>query len=399
MLFEHLQKSKKNFKQLLLEKKFDSVEIPIVNDYFSTIKNECGYLISFNATLNKIVSFLFLGIKKSQSATLTEYIEHLLSIFNESTTAVGRGEKFTVSFAFKDNKVSVFILNVLHIVVDDKNNVKFSISGLDFSLDRTMKIEKLIVLLNDKITHYFKQTHNIEYTKENIDLIQTIINTLYNLKAPHYREFLNKDYSQTNIAQYMNEHYDGIMLSSVMNRDKPLRTLLSKPTVDMSRKINNNGKFYGNERVTFPVKNLKHSEKLFDLLLVNDWSKNLLQLINAMILYQYTINGIIVNHFSLFLPTLGDEKKFLTHFDLFSVSSDSEIYFDNKQSFKIDFKLDIYVQVKDGRDVVYEHNFETLDKAYIHFIDYFKKRVIKQSPDGKISNMTMQLLSILNFDK
>ena len=118
-----------------------------------------------------------------------------------------------------------------------------------------------------------------------------------------------------------------------------------------------------------------------------------------MILYQNTNNGLIVNHFSLFLPTLGVEKMNFSHFNFFSISSDSDIYFDNKQSFKINFELDINVQVKDGRTLVYNHNFNTLDEAYVHFINYFKNRVIMQSPDGQINNMTMQLLSILNFDK
>ena len=271
MLFEHLKESKKNFKKILLEKKFDSIEIPITNDYFSPIKNEDSYLISFNAPLKKIISFLFIGVKKSKADTLTDYIDHLLSIFNDSTIADSNSDKFTVSFAFKDNKVSVFILNVLQFVVDDTNNVKFTVSGLDFFFDRTMKIDQILILLNDKIAEYFKKTYNLEYTNDNVDTIQTTINTLYNLKAPHYREFMNKDYSQSAIAQHINEHYDGIMLSSVMNRDRPLRTLLTKPTVDMSRKINNNGKFHGNERVTFPVKDLKQSEKIFDLLLVNKW--------------------------------------------------------------------------------------------------------------------------------
>ena len=399
MLFEHLKESKKNFKKILLEKKFDSIEIPITNDYFSPIKNEDSYLISFNAPLKKIISFLFIGVKKSKADTMTDYIDHLLSIFNDSTIADSNSDKSTVSFAFKDNKVSVFILNVLQFVVDDTNNVKFTVSGLDFFFDRTMKIDQILILLNDKIAEYFKKTYNLEYTNDNVDTIQTTINTLYNLKAPHYREFMNKDYSQSAIAQHINEHYDGIMLSSVMISDRPLLTSLTKRTVDMSRKINNNGKFHGNERVTFPVKDLKQSEKIFDLLLVNQWSKKVLQLISAMILYQNTNNGLIVNHFSLFLPTLGVEKMNFSHFNFFSISSDSDIYFDNKQSFKINFELDINVQVKDGRTLVYNHNFNTLDEAYVHFINYFKNRVIMQSPDGQINNMTMQLLSILNFDK
>jgi hypothetical protein len=165
----------------------------------------------------------------------------------------------------------------------------------------------------------------------------------------------------------------------------------------MSRKPSHDGKFLGHERITFPTKDLQKAEKLLDQLLVNEWSKHTLQMVNALILYQSAINGTTIKHFSVVMPKLYENKKNLSSFELFSLVSEADTYFDNRQSFKITFGLNVHIQVKDGTIIFYDEKFSSLNEAYVHFINYFKKRIMKKIPDSFINDDTFKLLAMINI--
>jgi hypothetical protein len=407
MLFDHLKVNKADFKELLSSKHFKFNEIPIVDDYFSLDPvKEKGYIILVEHQLSSIIGLIFSSIKKSQSATIMPYIEDIVSVSDKNIPFsipekthlfFHNSDKVVVYFIFKDSKISVIIKDLLHIIIDDTDVVNLSISGFTLSFKDTLRFDKFLQLLHENNKAYFERNYDLPYTVENIANIKKIINTKYNINAVNYQDSVNKKYNQTKIAQHMNEHYVGVMLSSVVNNNISLSLLVTEPTVDMSRKLNSDGKFSGCERITFPVNNLNKAEKLFDHILINEWSKQTLQMVNAMILYQSAINGVTIKHVSVVMPKLYEDKKNLSSFELFNVVSEADVYFDNQQHFKIIFGLNIKIQVKDGIKIVYDHEFKTLDEAYVHFIDYFRKRIIKKIPSSDINNNTFKLLSMINI--
>lgn len=399
MIFEHLTLARDDFKDFLRSKKFDVSDVSIVDDYFSFDNViEKGYIISVNGTLDRVIGFVFAGFKKSQAATIVMHIEHIFSISENVVPFSNEDDKITVTFVFKDNKVSVMIKNLLHIIIDETDDINLIITGLKLSFKKTLKFDKILKMLNEQTKEYFEKTYQLSYTDENFENIKKIVNTQYNLNAiKRYQNSINKDYNQSKVANYMNEHYVGVMLSSVMNSSKSLSLLVDEPTVDMSRKPNHDGKFFGYERITFPAKDLQKTEKLLDHMLVNEWSKQTLQMVNAMILYQSAINGTNIKHFSVVMPKLYEDKKNLSDFELFSVVAEADTYFDNRQSFKIIFGLSVHLQVKDGTNIIYNEKFNTLDEAYVHFIDYFRNRIMKKIPDSYINDDTFKLLAMINI--
>lgn len=399
MIFEHLTLDRDDFKDFLRSKKFDVIDVPIVDDYFSVgASTETGYIISANGSLDRVIGFVFSGLKKAQSATLVLHIDHIFAISHNVLPFYNEDDKVTVTFIFKDNKVCVMIKNLLHLVVDESDDIKLLITGLDLCFKKTLKFDKLIKMINIKTKEFFENTHQLPYTEENVDAVKKIVNTQYNLNAiKRYEQSINKGYDQVKVAQYMNEHYVGVMLSSVINSSKSLSLLVNEPTVDMSRKPSHDGKFLGHERITFPTKDLQKAEKLLDQLLVNEWSKHTLQMVNALILYQSAINGTIIKHFSVVMPKLYENKKNLSSFELFSLVSEADTYFDNRQSFKITFGLHVHIQVKDGTVIFYDEKFSSLNEAYVHFINYFKKRIMKKIPDSFINDDTFKLLAMINI--
>ena len=81
MIFEHLTLERDDFKDFLRSKKFDVIDIPIVDDYFSVgASTETGYIISANGSLDRVIGFVFSGLKKTQSATLVLHIDHIFAI-------------------------------------------------------------------------------------------------------------------------------------------------------------------------------------------------------------------------------------------------------------------------------------------------------------------------------
>lgn len=398
MLFEHLKLEKEDFKDFLRHKKFDVSEVPIIDDYFSLAeKPEQGYIISVNGTLDKVIGFIFCSLKKSQSFTLVQQIEYIFSLSAKSIPYSNKNNKVTLTFVFKDNKISIIIKNLLHLVIAATEIVRMSISDVELSFKHNVKFDRLLKMLGEKNKEYFETIYQIPYTVENIEKTMRKMNTRYNLNAVHYSDFINKEYDQHQVAQHMNEHYVGMMLSSVINFSQSLSLLVHEPTVDMSRKVNNDGKFFGHERVTFPVKDVKKSEPLLNHLLVNEWSRHTIQMVNAMILYQLAINGNTVKHFSVVMPKLYENQRQLSNFELFTVVSESDTYDNNIQSFKIIFGLTINIQVKDKTTIVYNEKFKSIDDAYVHFIEYFRKRIIKKIPDNNINDNTLKLLSMINF--
>ena len=399
MIFEHLTLERDDFKDFLRSKKFDVIDIPIVDDYFSVgASKETGYIISANGSLDRVIGFVFSGLKKSQSATLVLHTDHIFAITQNVLPFYNEDDKVTVTFIFKDNKVCVMIKNLLHLVVDETDDIKLLITGLDLCFKKTLKFDKILKMINVKTKEFFENTHQLPYTEENIEIVKKSVNTQYNLNAiKRYEQSINKAYDQVKVAQYMNDHYVGVMLSSVINSGKSLSLLVNEPTVDMSRKPSHDGKFLGHERITFPTKDLQKTEKLLDQLLVNEWSKHTLQMVNALILYQSAINGTTIKHFSVVMPKLYESKKNLSSFELFSLVSESDTYFDNRQSFKITFGLNVHIQVKDGTIIFYDEKFSTLNEAYVHFINYFKKRIMKKIPDSFINDDTFKLLAMINI--
>lgn len=399
MIFEHLTLERDDFKDFLRSKKFDVIDIPIVDDYFSVgASKETGYIISANGSLDRVIGFVFSGLKKSQSATLVLHTDHIFAITQNVLPFYNEDDKVTVTFIFKDNKVCVMIKNLLHLVVDETDDIKLLITGLDLCFKKTLKFDKILKMINVKTKEFFENTHQLPYTEENIEIVKKSVNTQYNLNAiKRYEQSINKAYDQVKVAQYMNDHYVGVMLSSVINSGKSLSLLVNEPTVDMSRKPSHDGKFLGHERITFPTKDLQKTEKLLDQLLVNEWSKHTLQMVNALILYQSAINGTTIKHFSVVMPKLYESKKNLSSFELFSLVSESDTYFDNRQSFKITFGLNVHIQVKDGTIIFYDEKFSTLNEAYVHFINYFKKRIMKKIPNSFINDDTFKLLAMINI--
>lgn len=399
MIFEHLTLERDDFKDFLRSKKFDVIDIPIVDDYFSVgASKETGYIISANGSLDRVIGFVFSGLKKSQSATLVLHTDHIFAITQNVLPFYNEDDKVTVTFIFKDNKVCVMIKNLLHLVVDETDDIKLLITGLDLCFKKTLKFDKILKMINVKTKEFFENTHQLPYTEENIEIVKKSVNTQYNLNAiKRYEQSINKAYDQVKVAQYMNDHYVGVMLSSVINSGKSLSLLVNEPTVDMSRKPSHDGKFLGHERITFPTKDLQKTEKLLDQLLVNEWSKHTLQMVNALILYQSAINGTTIKHFSVVMPKLYESKKNLSSFELFSLVSESDTYFDNRQSFKITFGLNVHIQVKDGTVIFYDEKFSTLNEAYVHFINYFKKRIMKKIPNSFINDDTFKLLAMINI--
>ena len=282
----------------------------------------------------------------------------------------------------------------LHIIIDDTDVINLSLSGIEFPFKRNSKFGDFSNLIQQKTQALFENTYNIDYTIENVSKIKALINAQYNLSYPKYKSAINQEYNQKEVAQYMNDNYVGVMLSSVMNSHEPLNSLVATPTVDMSRKINNNGKFSGTERITFPVNFIDETEKLLDHIVINEWSKKTVQMIKAMIAYQIAINNLDIYHVSFFMPKLLDEKKDIERFELFSIKSDSESYATNRQSFTITFGLNIHIQVKDGTAVIYNSKFKTLDDAYTDFIDFFRKKATKKLPNNTINNETLKLLDL-----
>lgn len=398
MFFEYLKLDRDDFKDFLISKKFEVMEMPLLDDYFSfENKSERGHIFSVNGMIYKLIGFVFTNFKKAQLTDLVSCFDKLYAVVDTNVAFENGTAKNTLTFVFQDNKVSIIIKDIFHAVIDDSDFFNFRLFGIDFNFQKSLKFGQFISLIENKTEDYFKMNYQLEYTKENLLNVRREIHNKYNLNAPNYRAYINQNYTQTKIANYMDEHYASIMLSSVINHMTSLSILVLEPTIDMSRKVNHDGKSYGIERVTFPVSSLNKTEKLLDHILMNDWSRKTLQIVNAMILYQSAMNNLTVKHISLIPPNIQSEKHSLEDFELLTVMADSDIYFDNRQSFKIIFGLNIKIQVKDGTSIVYDETFKNLDEAYVHFIDYFKKRIIKIIPDKLITNDTLKLLNMINF--
>lgn len=398
MFFEYLNLNKEDFKDFLISKKFEIMEIPILDDYFSfENQKETGYIISVHGIINKLLGFVFTNFKKSQVTDIITHFDHLCNMIHIDVPFEQGYANNTLTFVFKDNKVSVIVKDILHAVIDDTDTINLTMAGIHLTFKKSLKFGQFISLIAQKTEEYFKMTYNLDYTSDNFAIIQKSTHLQYNLNAPHYRDFINKKYSQNDVARHMDEHYAAVMLSSVINQSKPLNTLVTAPTIDMSRKVNHNGKSYGIERVTFPVSRLNKTAKLLDYILVNEWSKKTMQMMSALIFYQVAMNGLSIQHVSVVMPTLETEKKSLGRFELFTVVAEADTYFNNRQSFKIIFGLNIQIQVRDGSSIVYDETFKNLDEAYVHFIDYLKKRIIKRIPDKLINNDTLKLLNMINF--
>lgn len=398
MFFEYLKLDKNDFKDFLFSKKFEIMEIPILDDYFSLDnQKETGCIISVHGVIHKLLGFVFTNFKKAQVAELITHFDRLYNMVNIDVPFEQGYATNTLTFVFKDNKVSVMIKDVLHAVIDETDTINLKMAGIHLMFKKSLKFGQFISVIEQKTEEYFKTTYNLDYTSDNLGNIQKITNIRYNLNAPHYSEFINKHYNQQDVAKHMDEHYAAVMLSSVMNQSKPLSLLVTEPTIDMSRKVNHNGKSYGIERVTFPISTFSKTEKLLDFILINAWSKKTMQMANALILYQMAMNNLSIKHLSVVMPTLITEKKSVDRFELFTVVAEADTYFNNRQSFKIMFGLNIQVQVKDGTAIVYDQTSKNLDEAYLHFIDYFKKRIIKKIPDKVINNDTFKLLGMINF--
>lgn len=400
MLFEQLKLNRDDFKDFLQSKKFEITEVPIIDDYFSfNNQQEVGYIISINGTLNKIIGFIFCAFKKNQSEIISSKIEHIFSIMNNAIPYSNYDNKVTAIFVFKDGKVSVIIKNLLHIIVDSTDIVNMLVADISFSFKSTIKFNKISLLFDEKTQLYFENFYNIPYTEENLKEIQRLNNVKYNLSCVRYQAALNHNYNQADVADYMNKNYVGVMLSSVVNRTQPLRLLVKEPTVDMSRKVSDEGKFFGQERITYPVKYNKKAEELLDHMLINDWSKHSIQLINALILYQSTINNLKIEHFSINMPILDNKKKYLNNFELFNIVSDGVTNFANHDSFKITFGTLVQLQVKDGNAAIYNYDqkFNNINEAYLHFLEYFKKRILEKIPEQEMNDNTFKLLAMLNI--
>lgn len=400
MLFEQLKLNRDDFKDFLQSKKFEITEVPIIDDYFSfNNQQEVGYIISINGTLNKIIGFIFCAFKKNQSEIISSKIEHIFSIMNNAIPYSNYDNKVTAIFVFKDEKVSVIIKNLLHIIVDSTDIVNMLVSDISFSFKSSIKFNKLSLIFDENTQLHFENFYKIPYTEENLKEIQMLNTVKYNLSAVRYQAALNHNYSQSTIAEYMSNNYVGVMLSSVVNRTQPLRLLVNQPTVDMSRKVNNDGKFFGQERITYPVKDNSKAEKLLDHILINEWSKNIIQLINILIFYQSTINNLKIEHFSINLPILNDRKKDLDNFELFNIVSAGVTNFASHENFKITFGRLVQLQVKDGNTVLYNYDqkFNNINEAYLHFLEYFKSRIVQKIPEQEINDNTFKLLAMLNI--
>lgn len=395
MFFEHLKLEKEDFKDFLVSKKLEVIELPIREDYFSfSNNNQNGHFIIANGPLDKLLGFIFSNFTKPQFREMMANIEQLLSLANNEVSFDGLYKKTTLTFVFEGNKISMMIDKVLHILVDNTDTVNFSLSGIEFSFKRNSKFGEFLSLIQQKTKELFESTYHLDYTVENASKIKVLINTQYNLNSPKYNSAINHKYDQNKVAQYMNDNYIGVMLSSVINMNEPLNSLVTKPTVDMSRKVNHNGKFLGTERITFPINFISETENLLDHIVINEWSKKIVQMIEAMTAYQIAINDLDILHVSFFMPKLLDEKKDVERFELFSIASDSKSYGNNQQSFKIIFGLNVHIQVKDGTAVIYDSKFKNLDEAYNDFIDFFRKKVTKKLPNKKINNETLKLLGL-----
>lgn len=395
MFFEHLKLEKEDFKDFLVSKELEVIELPIREDYFSFAnKTQNGYFIIANGPLNKLLGFIFSNFTKAQFREMMTNIELLLSFSNNKVSFDELYKNATLTFVFEGNKISMMVDKFLHIIIDDTDAINLSLSGIEFSFKRNSKFGDFLNLIQQKTQAFFENTYNIDYTIENVSKIKALINAQYNLSSPKYKSAINQEYNQKEVAQYMDDNYVGVMLSSVMNSHEPLNPLVATPTVDMSRKINNNGKFSGTERITFPVNFIDETEKLLDHILINDWSKKTVQMIKTMIAYQTAINNLDICHVSFFMPKLLEEKKDIERFELFSIKSDSESYATNRQSFTITFGLNIHIQVKDGTAVIYNSKFKTLDDAYTDFIDFFRKKATKKSPNNTINSETLKLLNL-----
>lgn len=395
MFFEHLKLEKEDFKDFLVSKKLEVIELPIREDYFSfSNTKQNGHFIIANGPLDKLLGFIFSNFTKPQFREMMTNIEQLLSLANNEVSFDGLYKKTTLTFVFEGDKISIIIDKFLHIIIDDTDVINLSLSGIEFSFKRNSKFGDFLNLIQQKTQALFENTYNIDYTIENVSKIKALINAQYNLSSPKYKSAINQEYNQKEVAQYMDDNYVGVMLSSVMNSHEPLKSLVATPTVDMSRKINNDGKFSGTERITFPVNFIDETEKLLDHIVINEWSKKTVQMIKAMIAYQTAINNLDIYHVSFFMPKLLDEKKDIERFELFSIKSDSESYATNRQSFTITFGLNIHIQVKDGTAVIYNSKFKTLDDAYTDFIDFFRKKATKKSPNNTINSETLKLLNL-----
>lgn len=398
MFFEYLKLDKTDFKDFLVSKKFEIIETPILDDYFSLDNHkETGCIISVHGVIHKLLGFVFTNFKKAQVAELIAHFDRLYNMVNIDVPFDHGYATNTLTFVFKDNKFSIMIKDVLHAVIDETETINLKMAGINLTFKKSLKFGQFISLIEQKTEEYFKMTYNLDYTFDNLENVQKITNVRYNLNSPHYSEFINKHYNQQDVAKHMDEQYAAVMLSSVINQSKDLNLLVTEPTIDMSRKVNHNGKSYGIERVTFPVSKLIKTEKLLDFILVNEWSKKTMQMVSALILYQVAINNLLIKHLSVVMPSLLTEKKILERFELLTVVSEADTYFNNRQSFKIIFGLNIQIQVKDGTAIVYDQTSKNLDDAYVHFIEYFKKRIIKKIPDKMINNDTLKLLGMINF--
>jgi hypothetical protein len=395
MFFEHLKLEKEDFKDFLLSKKLDVIELPIREDYFSfSNTKQNGHFIIANGPIDKLLGFIFSNFTKPQFREMMANIEQLLSLANNEVSFEELYKNTTLTFVFQGEKVSMMIDKFLYIIINNTETVNLSLSGIEFSFKRNSKFVEFLSLIQQKTKELFESTYHLDYTVENASKIKALINTQYNLNAPKYNSAIDHKYDQNKVAQYMNDNYVGVMLSSVMNLNEPLKSLVVTPTVDMSRKVNNNGKFSGTERITFPVSFINKTETLLDHILINEWSNKTVEIINAMIAYQTAINNLDICHVSFFMPKLLDEKKNVERFELFSIVSDSESYGNNQQSFKIIFGVSIHIQVKDGTAVIYDSKFKSLDEAYNDFIDFFRKRVTKKLPNNKINNEILKLLDL-----
>lgn len=398
MFFEYLKLDKEDFKDFLISKKFEVMEIPIFDDYFSfENQKETGYIVSVYGVIHKLLSFVFTNFKKAQVTDVISHFDHLYNMINTDVPFEQGYAKNTLTFVFKDNKVSVIIKDILHAVIDETDTINLKMIGIQLTFKKSLKFGQFISLIEQKTEECFKTMYNLDYTSDNLENIQKTTNIQYNLSAPHYRNFINKKYNQNAVAKHMDEHYAAVMLSSVINQSKSLSLLVTEPTIDMSRKVNHNGKSCGIERVTFPVISLNETEKLLDYMLINAWSKKTIQMVNALIFYQMAMNNLSINHISVVMPNLETEKKNLDRFEFFSVVAEADTYFNNRQSFKIIFGLNIQIQVRDATAIIYDETFKNIDDAYVHFIDYFRKSIIKKVPDKLITNDTLKLLGMINF--
>jgi len=395
MLFEYTKLKKEDFKEFLQSKNFNTIDIPIVGDHAAQKKE---YTISVQSSIDNLIDLVFHPLKKDDTYNIYNHFNYLDSLIETETPFKERNQNTTLFFIFKSDTVSILIKDFFHISLNETDDIDFSLMSVCFDFKKSSSLEQFLLILVQKTKEYFKNTYNLDYTVDNLAHIRTIIHTKYNLNAPHYKSSINKKYNQGIMAQYMDKNYDKVMISSIINRAKTLSSMVKKPVVDLSIKAQHPNNSYGNERLLFPVAFIRHIEPLLNHIFLNDWSKKTIQLINALILYQSAINGLTINHFSIIMPSLEINKKSLENFELFKIVSESEFFFYNEQNFKIIFGLNIKIQVKNGPNIIYDHDFENLDQAYIHFIDYFSTVIINRIPSTTIiNNDTFKILKMMNI--